>query len=249
MKIEVLYFEGCPNYPPAVALAKEVASELSVEAEIVGVEVNGHEDAERLRFFGSPTVHVDGVDIDPTARERTDYSFSCRTYEEVSGAIPRELLVSAIREANEKNANGVSSSCCTPKEETEKTTGNRAGLFAASGSVVAAVIASACCWLPLLLLAFGLSAAGVSAWFEAVRPFFLGVTAILLGAGFYLAYFRKEKCVPGTACATPNPKLKRFNRVMLSVATVAVVAFVFFPNYVGFVTGNSTTSAEAIQGG
>ena len=65
---------------------------------------------------------------------------------------------------------------------------------------------------------------------------------------FYLTYFRKEKCAPGTACKVPNPKLKRFNRAMLWIAAVAVLGMAFFPNYVGFVAGTSRTSAEAIQG-
>ncbi len=49
----------------------------------------------------------------------------------------------------------------------------RAGLLAVGASVFSAILASACCWLPLLLVAFGTSAAGASAAFERVRPFFL----------------------------------------------------------------------------
>ena len=107
------------------------------------------------------------------------------------------------------------------------------GLWAAGGSAIAAVVASACCWLPLVLIGFGASAAGVSSTFERFRPLMLGLTAILLGAGFYLVYFRNEKCAPGQACSVPNPKLQRLNRAMLWVATVAVVAFGAFPKYAG----------------
>ena len=70
MKIEVLYFEGCPNHPPAVELAKSVVAELGVGALVEQVEVKTEADAKRLRFFGSPTVQVDGVDIEPGARAR-----------------------------------------------------------------------------------------------------------------------------------------------------------------------------------
>ncbi len=112
-------------------------------------------------------------------------------------------------------------------------TNDRRGLWAAGGSVIAAVVASACCWLPLVLIGFGASAAGVSSTFERFRPLMLGTTAVLLGAGFYLVYFRKEKCAPGQACAVPNRKLQRLNRAMLWVATVAVVAFAAFPKYAG----------------
>lgn len=115
----------------------------------------------------------------------------------------------------------------------------RGGLVAASGSVLAAVVASACCWLPLLLLSFGASAAGLSATFEKMRPWFLVVTAVLLGAGFYLIYFRKEKCAPGSACAAPKPRLQRLNRAVLWLATIMVTAFAFFPNYVGLLASSS----------
>ena len=125
----------------------------------------------------------------------------------------------------------------------------RGGLWASLGSVLAAVVASACCWLPLLLLAFGASAAGLSATFEKLRPLFLGVTAVLLGAGFYLEYFRKETCAPDSACATPRPGLRRFSRGMLWFATVMVAVFAFFPNYVGLLARSSEVeTASQVDG-
>lgn len=69
----------------------------------------------------------------------------------------------------------------------------------AGGSVLAAAAASACCWVPLLFLAFGASAAGVSAAFERLRPLFLGVAGVSLAVGFYMSYFRKTRC-EGEAC-------------------------------------------------
>ena len=108
---------------------------------------------------------------------------------------------------------------------------NRLGRLSVPVAVGSAVLSSACCWLALLLLAFGVSAGGVAGFFERVRPFFLGATAIFLGAGFYFVYFRKPACKPGDACAVPKPKLQRFNRSMLWVATVVVIAFSLFPSY------------------
>jgi copper chaperone CopZ len=118
-------------------------------------------------------------------------------------------------------------------------------LWAAAGSGVSAVAASACCWLPLFLLGFGASAAGASAAFEQVRPFFLAVAAILLGVGFYLTYFRKEACAPGAECAPPNPKLRRFNRAMLWIAMAVVFAAALFPNYVGLLLANTDQAVVA----
>lgn len=116
----------------------------------------------------------------------------------------------------------------------------RTGLLAAGGSMLAALAASACCWLPLGLIVFGMSAGGVSAWFEHYRWFFLGVTTILLGLGFYFVYFRAPHCAPGAACAVPNRKTQRFNRSMLWIATIFVIVSASFPKYVGYLLPKDT---------
>jgi len=113
---------------------------------------------------------------------------------------------------------------------------SRRGLFATGGALLAAIASSACCWLPLALVAFGASAAGVAGFFEAYRWLFLGVTSVLLAGGFYLLY-RKPRCAPGSACAAPNPRLRRMNRVMLWSTTAFVLAFAAFPNYIGALLG------------
>ncbi|MGE0827677.1 MAG: thioredoxin family protein [Candidatus Binatia bacterium] len=92
MNIQVLYFEGCPNHAPTVALVREVVADLDLNAHVEEVQVTTQTEAERLRFLGSPTVQVNGVDIEPSAREQTNYALSCRMYNG-SGIPPRELLV------------------------------------------------------------------------------------------------------------------------------------------------------------
>ncbi len=121
----------------------------------------------------------------------------------------------------------------------------RKSTWAAGGSVFAAAVASACCWLPLLLIVVGASAAGVSAFFDQVRPWFLAASVILLAVGFYLNYFRREKCEEGAACATPNRKMQRTSRVMLWFATAGVLAFALFPNYVGALLGGASAEADS----
>lgn len=124
--------------------------------------------------------------------------------------------------------------CCGPKaSDTANPQGSadRFGRLSTPAALGSAILSSACCWLPLLLLAFGLSAGGVAGFFESVRPYFLVAAVIFLGAGFYFAYFRKPACKPGDACAVPNLKLQRFNRAILWVATVFVIAFALFPYY------------------
>jgi phosphoglycerate dehydrogenase-like enzyme len=95
MKVQVLYFSGCPNHERTARLAREVAQALGLSVAVEEVEVADAEDATRLRFLGSPSVHVNGVDIEPSARSSTAYAFACRTYNG-EGVPPRELLVAAL---------------------------------------------------------------------------------------------------------------------------------------------------------
>ena len=97
MKIDVLYFEGCPNHKPVVALAEQVVAELRLDADVEQVAV-GPDDAERLRFLGSPTVHVNGVDVEPIARSRNDFGFTCRIYNG-NGMPDREIIIQACLDA------------------------------------------------------------------------------------------------------------------------------------------------------
>lgn len=114
-----------------------------------------------------------------------------------------------------------------------------------AASVLAAVAASACCWLPLLLAVGGVSAVGLSASFERMRPLLLGLTSLLLGAAFYLVYFRKGRCLPGGVCEAPRPKSSHRNRVMLWIATVLVLGFAMFPQYSAYLIRMSAGAASA----
>ena len=96
MRIEILYFDGCPNHLPTTELVRDVVQSLGIDATIREVEVRDAEEAVRLRFLGSPTVQVDGEDVDPAVRSRADYSFSCRMYGR-SASPPRALVEEALR--------------------------------------------------------------------------------------------------------------------------------------------------------
>lgn len=78
--VEILYFDGCPNHESAVALVERIDRELGTGAEVRLVNVPDREAANRLRFLGSPTIRVDGVDVDPRTEERNDYALSCRIF-------------------------------------------------------------------------------------------------------------------------------------------------------------------------
>jgi hypothetical protein len=83
--VEILAFGGCPNAEPARELAQAAAAAVGVEAEIRVVDVPDVAAAERERFLGSPTIRVDGRDVEPGAEARTDHVFSCRVYRTDAG--------------------------------------------------------------------------------------------------------------------------------------------------------------------
>ena len=93
--VQVLFFAGCPNHLAAVQLAKDVVARVAPHAHVEEVEVLDDEAAARLRFLGSPTIQVDGVDIEPEARTRTDYAMSCRIYG-AHGLPPPEMIEAAL---------------------------------------------------------------------------------------------------------------------------------------------------------
>jgi len=63
--IELLYFDGCPNHDELVPHIRELLAQAGIDATIELRRVETVEDAERERFLGSPTVRVDGRDVDP----------------------------------------------------------------------------------------------------------------------------------------------------------------------------------------
>jgi copper chaperone CopZ len=246
MNVRVLYFEGCPNHHGAVQLVHRVADESGVPVTIERVEVKDQADAERYRFLGSPTIQVGGVDVEPSARGRTDFAFACRMYG-ASGLPSADVVCAALLETT--------AGCC------ERTMPAQAGkvnttVLAAVGSVGAALVASACCWLPPLLLLLGVSAAGVSSVFAGMRPWFLVGAFSLPGVGFYLSYYRTSACEPGSSCAPPNRRRMRFQRLMRWIALAGVLAFTFFPSYAGQASGdaavvipeNASTMTRKVKG-
>ena len=96
--IEILFLAGCPNFRPTVELAERVVVHLGVDAHIQPVVVDSADEAVRRRFLGSPSIHVNGQDIEPDAESRSDFTVSCRLYGG-SGIPSRDLLESAVRAA------------------------------------------------------------------------------------------------------------------------------------------------------
>lgn len=97
--VEVLYFEGCPNHHEARERVEVIAADEGLEPELRQVEVTSAEEAERLRFLGSPTIRVDGCDVEPRAGERDTFALACRVYRTesgLSGRPPDEWIRAAL---------------------------------------------------------------------------------------------------------------------------------------------------------
>tara|TARA_R110002096_G_scaffold11_1_gene73 strand:+ start:1167 stop:2357 length:1191 start_codon:yes stop_codon:yes gene_type:complete len=122
------------------------------------------------------------------------------------------------------------------------------------GTIVSAIMASSCCWLPLVLLAVGVSGAGIATVLETYRPLFMLITFGFLGAAFYFNYRPRPasdanqdaSCCDSTTvgesqCCTPKTTLRwsmaAMNKVMLWGVTLLAIAFLAFPSYVGLLFG------------
>jgi hypothetical protein len=97
MKIEVLYFDGCPNHLPAAQRVHAIVRQEGVSAEVSEIEVKDESEARALAFPGSPTIRVNGLDIEPALRDSAHTGFACRRY---PGGLPSdEMIRAALREA------------------------------------------------------------------------------------------------------------------------------------------------------
>jgi hypothetical protein len=99
MQIELLYFDGCPNHDALLPHLRRLLAEAGVVDEIALVRIRDPHEAERERFLGSPTVRIDGVDVDPSAAGRDDYGLKCRLYptaEGLRGTPPDDWIISAL---------------------------------------------------------------------------------------------------------------------------------------------------------
>jgi hypothetical protein len=98
MKVELLWWEGCPSYPETLADLRRVLRDEGVEADVDLIEVESDEQARAERFPGSPTVRLDGTDAIPPA-EIEPFSLTCRVYRLRDGRISATPDPEDLREA------------------------------------------------------------------------------------------------------------------------------------------------------
>jgi len=106
MHIHFMYFEDCPSHQDALKRLKEIVKQDGINAEIVISKVETEADALRLNFLGSPTILVNGTDIDPDAGALTP-GLACRAYRKGDGAItplpPASMIKKAIQTAHNRS--------------------------------------------------------------------------------------------------------------------------------------------------
>ena len=102
------------------------------------------------------------------------------------------------------------------------------------GAILGAIGASVCCVGPLLLLSLGIGGAWMSALtsMESVRPFFIVLTLIFIGLGYWKLYLQPDNCDEGEVCAIPEVKQKQ--RIVFWIGSALILLLLAFPWYAPF---------------
>ncbi len=99
VKVEILYMEDCPNWQHTLEDVQTVLRGKGKSTEMVLTEVSSQDEAQQLKFLGSPTVRINGTDIEWDVPENGPFGLQCRVYA-IEGAIlnrpPREWIDAAI---------------------------------------------------------------------------------------------------------------------------------------------------------
>ena len=105
MKIELLYVDGCSNVEQVRVLLKEAVHEQSIAEAIEEIIVSSEEMAKRLHFPGTPTIRIDGIDVEKAARGKDVASLKPRLYIRagmITGCPTRGAILDAILEAKDR---------------------------------------------------------------------------------------------------------------------------------------------------
>jgi hypothetical protein len=99
-QVELLFWDGCPSHPQALEELRAAMTELGLDPDQVLVrEVDTDRLADRERFVGSPTIRIDGEDVDPPGDEPA--GLTCRVYRLRDGRFSPTPDPAALREALE----------------------------------------------------------------------------------------------------------------------------------------------------
>ncbi len=110
MRVELLWWDGCPSHPKALSDLRAAMVELGLDPDAVELlQIESEQDAVRERFAGSPTIRIDGADMSPIEGE--PYGLTCRIYYRRDGRVSptpdpadlRDALQAAITTTNERS--------------------------------------------------------------------------------------------------------------------------------------------------
>ncbi len=97
MKVELLYFDGCPSWQSGLQNLHSALNTNGLPVSVELVQVMDNDDAARKKFLGSPSFRINGIDL--WEEERDVYSMSCRVYatpEGMKGSPSVSMLEQAI---------------------------------------------------------------------------------------------------------------------------------------------------------
>ena len=122
VRVEVLARRDCPNRSIAITLVERAVRETGILARIEVVDMSTESQAQRRRFLGSPTVRVDGRDVEPGANGRQGFTLACRVYRTQRGLtgwpderwVREALLLAAAQSTSNGDASSARSSATSP---------------------------------------------------------------------------------------------------------------------------------------
>ena len=220
MKIQLLHFAGCPNVVAARTALRDAIAAEKLETTIEEIDVEDPAAPEWARGWGSPTILIDGQDVTGQERSGSSESSACRLY--VGGTPSVESIRARIASAR------------SPQDAPP-----RGVAIPMIGAVTAAIAASACCLVPAVLAAIGVSGVGFASRFAPYRPYFLIATGVALAAGFWFAYRPRND-----ACGCTAPRSRKAARVGLWITTLLTVALAAYP-LIG--SGRATAGSSASE--
>jgi hypothetical protein len=104
VRVSFLYYEECPSHDLALERLRKVMAEEGIPNKVEVLKVETEEQARELRFVGSPTIRVDGQDIDPPTEPR--YALTCRVYrldDDRISPLPSKDMIQRVLRAPENN--------------------------------------------------------------------------------------------------------------------------------------------------
>ncbi len=97
MRIELLYYPECPSHERALELLHEALAQEGVQAEIAVIRIETQQQAEQHRFIGSPTIRIDGREVQP--QPHLPYRLTCRAFQHEDGRLSPLPSLETLRAA------------------------------------------------------------------------------------------------------------------------------------------------------